>query len=112
MTSLSRSEFLKISAGFSGLLWSGGQTSATPLGLPLGLQPYTVRNDLEADFAGTLRKVAAMGYQELEVSGGPAYGDFYGHKPVELRKILADHGLRAPSCHFGSPKTDAEWTHN
>jgi sugar phosphate isomerase/epimerase len=109
MTTFSRTEFLKIAAG---ALWSAGRAQANPLGLPLGLQPYTVRNDLKADFLGTLRKVAAMGYQEIEVSGGPAYGDFYGHKPAELRKILADVGLRAPSCHFGSPKDDAEWTQN
>jgi sugar phosphate isomerase/epimerase len=114
MTTLSRTNFLRAAAAAAaGALWTTpGEASANPLGLPLGLQPYTVRNDLEADFLGTLRKVAAMGYQEIEVSGGPAYGDFYGHKPAELRKILADVGLHAPSCHFGSPKSDVEWTKN
>ncbi len=112
MANLSRNEFLKIAAGCTGSLLSAGRISASPLGLALGLQPYTVRNDLKADFEGTLRKIVAMGYREIELSGGPAYGDFYGQKPPQLRKVLSDVGLHAPSCHYGSPKNDAEWARN
>jgi sugar phosphate isomerase/epimerase len=99
----------------------GGAAAATllnrsaftnPLGLPLGLQPYTVRNDLQADFMGTLKKVMAMGYQEIELSGGPGYGDFYGHKPAELKKILDDLGLPAASCHYRSPNSDTDWAND
>jgi sugar phosphate isomerase/epimerase len=112
MLTLSRSEFLKTAASFVGAVCTMERASSYPLGLPLGLQPYTVRNDLKEDFEGTLKKVVDMGYKEVELSGGPAYGDFYGKKSPELRKILADVGLRAPSCHFGSPKDDAEWDRN
>jgi sugar phosphate isomerase/epimerase len=107
--SLTRKEFLKATAGLAATSLTGGLAGANPLGLPIGLQPYTVRNDLKDDFPGTLRKIVAMGYQEIEVSGGEEYGVFYGHKPAELRKILDDAGLRVPSCHFGAPKDDAGW---
>lgn len=107
---ISRSEFLKSLAG--GLALGRRVAAASPLGLPIGLQPYTVRNDLKADFEGTLKKVVAMGYREIEVSGGEEYGDFNGHKPAELRKILDTVGLRAPSCHFGAPKDDDGWARN
>jgi sugar phosphate isomerase/epimerase len=110
MRTISRSEFLK--SAVAGLFLSGGRADANPLGLPIGLQPYTVRNDLKTDFEGTLRKVAAMGYKEIELSGGEGYGDFNGRKPAELKKILDDIGLRAPSCHYGAPKDDAGWARN
>lgn len=89
------------------MLGPGRWAFANPLGLPIGLQTYTVRNDLKADFAGTLRKVAAMGYREVEVNG-----DWYGRPAAELRKMLDDAGLRAPSAHFNSPKDGEEWAKN
>jgi sugar phosphate isomerase/epimerase len=110
--SLTRKEFLKTTAGLAVASLTRGLAVANPLGLPIGLQPYTVRNDLKDDFPGTLRKIVAMGYQEIEVSGGEEYGVFYGHQPAELRKILNDAGLRVPSCHFGAPKDDAGWDQN
>ncbi len=112
MKLLNRKEFLQSAVGVAGLWMSRGRAEANPLGLPIGLQPYTVRDDLKADFLGTLKKVRAMGYQEIEVSGGEGYGDFYGHKAADLRKVLDDAGLRAPSCHYGAPKDDAGWAKN
>jgi sugar phosphate isomerase/epimerase len=109
MRTVTRKDFLKAAAAFGGASCMRRFAAANPLGLPIGLQPYTVRNDLKDDFAGTLKKIAAMGYQEIEVSGGEEYGVFYGHKPAELRKILDDAGLRVPSCHFGAPKDAAGW---
>ncbi len=50
-----------------------------------------------------------MGYQEIELSYGPGYDDFYGHPPAELNKILADLSLKAPSCHYRSPADDTVW---
>jgi sugar phosphate isomerase/epimerase len=108
---LSRGEFLKLSLALTGLS-SIKRIFGNPLGLPIGIQPYTVRNDLQADFEGTLRKLVSMGYQEIELSGGPGYGDFYGHKPGELRKVLSDIGLHAPSCHYHAPQSDSQWTAN
>lgn len=113
MTPLTRSDFLRMAGGgIAGLALTSRTTAANPLGLPVGIQPYTVRNDLQADFMGTLRKLAAMGYREIEVSGGEEYGDFFGRKAAEVKKALDESGLRAPSCHFGAPKDDAGWARN
>jgi sugar phosphate isomerase/epimerase len=110
MRKITRSEFLKSAA--AGVFFGSRPAKANPLGLPIGLQPYTIRNELKTDFEGNLRKIAAMGYQEIELSGGEGYGDFYGHKADELRKILDGIGLRAPSCHYGAPKDDGGWARN
>ena len=37
--------------------------------IPVGLQTYTVRDECGKDFVGTLRKVAKMGYQGVELAG-------------------------------------------
>lgn len=64
-----------------------------PLGRPIGLQLYTVREAANEDLLGTLQKLAAIGYREVETAG------FYGKSGKELRKLLADHGMTAPSAH-------------
>lgn len=67
---------------------------ATPLGLPLGLQLYSVRDLLPRDFPGTLRQIAALGYQEVEAAG-------YFHRSVnEVRSALHEANLRLPSAHY------------
>lgn len=112
MKSLTRADFLKLSAGLAALLPTARRAVATPLGMPIGIQPYTVRDILKTDFLGTIRKLYDMGYRALELSGGPAFGDFYGNKPAELQKILTGMGWQTPSCHFGAPKDDDEWARN
>ena len=68
--------------------------SGPPLGLPVGLQLYTVRDQCQKDFEGTIRQIAAIGYKEVEVY------DFYGKTAAETRKLLDDNGLKAPSGHW------------
>jgi sugar phosphate isomerase/epimerase len=59
----------------------------------IGMQLYTVRRELEKDFEGTLTKVAALGYKEVEFAG------YFGHKPAEVRSILKRLKLDAPAAH-------------
>ena len=106
--SISRKEFLK-SIGLAAFAFAR-KVSASPLGLPVGIQLYTVRNDLVADFEGTLKKLAAMGYREVEASvAKEGHIDFSGGSPQDFKHKLDVAGLRVPSCHFGPPKDDAEW---
>jgi sugar phosphate isomerase/epimerase len=63
-------------------------------GIPLGLQLYTVREYLKADFKGTLRAVADMGYQAIEMGG-----DLGGLEPEELAALLRSLGLAAAGLH-------------
>src|ERR1051325_1051274 len=62
----------------------------------IGVQLYTVRRELEADFEGTLARVASLGYREVEFAG------YYKKTPAEVKAILARVGLEAPSAHFQS----------
>ena len=59
----------------------------------VGLQLYTVRRQLAADFDGTLGKVAALGFQEVEFAG------YHGRAPADVRAALRRHKLSAPSAH-------------
>ncbi|HEV3471174.1 MAG TPA: sugar phosphate isomerase/epimerase [Pyrinomonadaceae bacterium] len=59
----------------------------------VGLQLYTVRAELAADFEGTLARVAALGFREVEFAG------YHGRAPSEIRAALRRHGLLAPSAH-------------
>jgi sugar phosphate isomerase/epimerase len=78
---------------------------ANPLGLPIGCQTFPVRNALSQDFDGTLRQLAGMGYQAIEMCSSPGYaGAGYGTliniKAAEMRRRIEDAGLRCESCHY------------
>jgi len=64
----------------------------------IGLQLYSVRDDMKKDPLGTLKQVAQMGYKHVEHAN---YVDrkFYGYTAKEFRKILDDLGLKMPSGH-------------
>lgn len=64
---------------------------------PIGLQLYTVRAIFEPDPIGTLEKIAAIGYREVEYGGG-GY-DKMDH--AALRKTMDRLGLVSPSVHVG-----------
>lgn len=61
----------------------------------IGLELYTVRDETAQDFAGTLRRVAAMGYKAVEFAG---YG---GLSAEQQHDLLAETGLIAASTHVG-----------
>src|SRR2546430_17265412 len=62
----------------------------------IGLQLYTVRHELEKDFAGTIAKEAAAGYQEV------GFADYFGKAPADGKALLDHHGLTAPPPHTSS----------
>src|SRR4051794_26773587 len=69
--------------------------------LPVGIQLYTVNADMVKDPAGTLKKIAQIGYTEVETAG---WGKL---SATEFRDLLRAAGLRAPSAHlnFGREET-------
>ncbi len=94
---ITRREFLQSTsaalAGGSAFL-GGVRLHASPFGLPIGLQLYSVRELLPKDYAGTLKQVAALGYREVEAAG-------YFHRSVtEVRDAVGAAGLRLPSAHY------------
>jgi sugar phosphate isomerase/epimerase len=60
----------------------------------IGLQLYTVREELEKDFESTLRKVAAIGYRKVEFAG------YYNRTPSQVKQTLNNAGLSSPSTHL------------
>ena len=64
----------------------------------VGIQLYSVRDDMKKDPLGTLTQLAKFGYKHVEHAN---YVDrkFYGYKATEFRKILEDLGLKMPSGH-------------
>ena len=60
----------------------------------IGVQLYTVRDRLQADFEGTLGEVAAIGYREVETH------DYFGRTPQQVREILDGLGLSSPAAHI------------
>ena len=114
MKKLSRREFLGISAAGIG---SAVLASQIPLNLkacvlpglmkmPVGFQVWTVRESLVKDFPGTLKKMAGLGYQSMEMCSPPGYessgfGPLMKLKAKEMKQIINDAGLICPSSHYG-----------
>lgn len=75
----------------------------------MGLQLYSVRDEMKADPLGTLKQLAGMGYKYVEHA---SYKErkFYGYGAKEFKKILDDLGLKMPSGHtvMGKPHWDAD----
>jgi sugar phosphate isomerase/epimerase len=67
---------------------------ASPFGLPIGLQLYSVRDLLPKDYEGTLKQIAALGYQEVEAAG------FFHHSAQEVKQAMQAAGLRCVSGHY------------
>jgi sugar phosphate isomerase/epimerase len=64
----------------------------------LGLQLYSVRDDMRKDPLRTLQQLAAIGYKNVE-HAGYTNRKFYGYAPAEFKKILNDLGMKMPSGH-------------
>ncbi|HTV18042.1 MAG TPA: sugar phosphate isomerase/epimerase [Polyangiaceae bacterium] len=59
----------------------------------IGVQLYTVRAAMQTDFEGTLRRLADMGYREVEFAG------LFGHDPAQVKSLLAELNLTAVGSH-------------
>src|SRR5215475_7286544 len=95
MTDFSRRDFLKAGATAATVAaFSPSLLSARPNGHPVGIQLFTVKDELAKDFDGTLKKVGAIGYKEVEAAG------FYNKSAKEFRKSVEAAGMTVPSAHY------------
>src|SRR5579864_3714010 len=110
MRAMTRRDFLgnvAKGAAVAGLLSAGALgLNANPLGLPIGCQTWPVREMIAKDFPGTIKVLAAAGFQTIELCSPVGYADsgFAGlakYTPAELRTILKDAGVTCVSSHFG-----------
>ena len=96
MSDTTRRTFLKASGAAVAATCVGAKPlAARHLGVPIGLQLYSVREFLPKDFDGTLRKVKAAGYTVVEAAG------YYDRKAGEFRHAMDQAGLRCVSTHHG-----------
>lgn len=101
---ISRKDFLKTSAlALTAALTPGFDVLAKPA-KTVGLQLYTLRDLLPKDLEGTLKKVAEIGYKEVELFGY-ADGKFFGKTPAQFGALLKSLGLSAPSGHYTTGNT-------
>src|SRR6202163_842817 len=86
-------------------------TAAAPLAfaakhIPIGLELYSVRDELMKDLPGTVRAVAKMGYEVVEF-----YAPYFTWTPAyakDVRKLLDDLGIRCHSTHNNTSSFTAE----
>lgn len=102
----SRRNFLKSSALVTAgamvapsVISCGGGTKATK---EIGIQIYTIREQLTADLEGSMKRLAQIGYKSIEAAGfakSDAGYQFYGKSPKDWSKMLADNGQYLLSSH-------------
>jgi sugar phosphate isomerase/epimerase len=95
MLTISRRGFLAVGALLGAQAM--GATSTQPFfrrtGLPIGLQLYTLGDDLKRDFDGTLAAVSKIGYRTVELAG------LADHSAADWRRALDRTKLKCPSIH-------------
>lgn len=109
MSTISRRGFIKSAAAgaaAAGMASAGlRELRANPLGLPIGCQTYPVRKMIAQDFPGTIKQLAAAGFQSIELCSPEGYADA-GFAPVgkysgaELRRLFSGIGVTCISSHF------------
>src|SRR3954470_9386458 len=97
----SRRTFLKqgsLALASASLLSNQLFAAATANNEILGIQLYSVRDDMKKDPSGTLKQLSDMGYKYVEHAN---YVDrkFYGYSPTEFKKLLDGLGLQMKSGH-------------
>ena len=101
---MKRRTFLETSVGAA--LFAGSPSWAAEAAHKItrvGLQLYTVRGEMKKDFEGTIAKVAATGYKEVEFAG------YFAHSPKDVRALLDKNGLAAPSQHVPYDVVENKW---
>jgi sugar phosphate isomerase/epimerase len=89
-----RRQFLQMSIAATAVV-AAGKLMAGSKTKPLGVQLYTVRDQAERDLPAVFEAIRKIGYREVEL-----YWNIYSHPAKDLRRMLDDHGLSAPSGHF------------
>ncbi|RYD49997.1 MAG: sugar phosphate isomerase/epimerase [Sphingomonadales bacterium] len=94
---ISRRQWMAGGAALAAALAAAPAMAGAKKAMPIGIQLYTLRELFAADPMGTLAKVAAIGYREIEFGGG-------GYETMDhatLRKTMDRLGLTCPSLHIG-----------
>jgi sugar phosphate isomerase/epimerase len=100
VTKISRRQFVETATTIAILSFADRGAFANPLGLPLGIQLYSVRQQMLEDLDEALAAISAAGYTEVEAAALPK------KSAKEIRAALDKAGLRCVSAHH--PLADLE----
>ncbi|RRA48499.1 sugar phosphate isomerase/epimerase [Acidipila sp. EB88] len=102
MPSITRRRFVQsaATAAAAATLLPGRTAHANPFNLPLGLQLYSVREQLQRDYSGTLKQLHDIGFREVEAAG------FFKQSPEDVQAAMAAAGLRCVSAHYPYAELD------
>ena len=93
----SRRSFLALSAALPWAFRGMASALSPSRKIPVGLELYSVRDDLQKDPQGTVRAVAKMGYQDVEFYA--PYMEWSEAQAKEMRKLLDEVGMHCYSTH-------------
>jgi sugar phosphate isomerase/epimerase len=101
----SRRDFLKTAGAVALGAWALPQAAAAAKVQNIGIQLYTVRQEMLADARGTLAQLAKLGYKELE-SARSQKGHYYGLSAKEIKQVTQELGMNLRSGHV---HIDKDW---
>ena len=82
-----------------------GFNNISPAKYKMGLQLFTIREPLSKDVVGTIKKIAAIGYEDCETYGyNPEQGQYYGLKASAFKQLLAENKMITTSGHYDFTK--------
>lgn len=73
----------------------------------VGIQLYSVREDMKKDVTGTIQKMGEIGFKFVETAGY-SDGKFYGMEPADFKNLVEKNGMKFISSHTGQPAPNAE----
>ena len=103
---IARRNFLAFTAV---LPWAWKAAAASPA-IPMGIEMYSVREELKKDPEATVRAIAAMGYQGLEFYA--PYFEWTHAQAQEMKQLMDDLGIRCFSTHNDASFLTAEHIQN
>lgn len=96
----SRRNFIKLSGLAAAGVLVAPSFAFKPAKKRIGIQLYSLREQLPKDVKGVIRKVADVGYKEVETYGYSKKNGFWGLDAKAFKQLLKENGLKAPSGHF------------
>lgn len=105
---ITRRNFLKTSAALAALsVVPHGLAACSEKEKAIGVQLYSVRDDIRKDFDGTMKALREIGYKRYE-SYGYRDGKFFGKTPKEIKQYMVDLGSVMTGSHTGSGLLEAD----
>ncbi|PAW93831.1 xylose isomerase [Mucilaginibacter sp. MD40] len=100
MTTTRRTFLAQAGMAAAGIMLAPQLASAKSLN-GIGLQLYSLRDELPKDVKGVIAKVSKAGYKEVETFGYSKQNGFWGLSAKEFAALLKANGLKSPSGHYG-----------